>query len=58
MYNGTSFNIFEGNPTLYGYYMSFHFQWYVECHISPSQLERYGHEKLENPGFGNGPNFV
>jgi hypothetical protein len=23
-----------------------------------SQLENYGHEKLENPGLGNGPKFV
>jgi hypothetical protein len=23
-----------------------------------SQLESYGHEKLENPGLGNGPKFV
>jgi hypothetical protein len=23
-----------------------------------SQLESYGHEKLENPGFDNGPKFV
>ena len=22
-----------------------------------SQLENYGHEKLENPGLGNGPKF-
>jgi hypothetical protein len=33
--------------------MSFHFWWYVECHNS-SQLESYGHEKLENLGLGNG----
>jgi hypothetical protein len=23
-----------------------------------SRLESYGHEKLENPGLGNGPKFV
>ena len=35
MDNGTSFDIFEGNTILDGYYMSFHFHWYVECHITP-----------------------
>jgi hypothetical protein len=30
-----SFDIFEGNNILYGYYMSCHFQWYVERHITP-----------------------
>ena len=38
MYNGMSFNIFEGNNILYGYYMSFHFFWYVEHHITPRGL--------------------
>jgi hypothetical protein len=32
------FDIFEGNIILYGYYMSFHFWWYVECHINPHGL--------------------
>jgi hypothetical protein len=32
------FDIFEGNTILYGYYMSFHFYWYVECHITPHNL--------------------
>jgi hypothetical protein len=37
--------------------MSFHF---VVCGTShnSSRLESYGHEKLENPGLGNGPKFV
>jgi hypothetical protein len=34
MYNGMSFNIFESNTILYGYYMSFNFHWYVERHIT------------------------
>jgi hypothetical protein len=34
MYNGMSFDIFEGSTILYGYYMSFHFQWYVERYIT------------------------
>jgi hypothetical protein len=35
MYNGMSFNIFEGNNILDGYYMSFNFRCYVERHITP-----------------------
>jgi hypothetical protein len=35
MYNGMSFNIFEGKTILDGYYMSFHFRLYVERHITP-----------------------
>jgi hypothetical protein len=32
----------------------------VVCGMShnSSRLESYGHEKLENPGLGNGPKFV
>jgi hypothetical protein len=33
-----SFDIFEGSTILYEYYMSFHFWWYVECHITPHGL--------------------
>jgi hypothetical protein len=33
-----SFDIFAGNTILYGWYMSFHFWWYVECHITPHGL--------------------
>jgi hypothetical protein len=33
------FSIFEGNAILDGYYMSFHFWWYVECHITPHDLK-------------------
>jgi hypothetical protein len=29
------FDIFEGNTIIDGYYMSFHFCWYVEIHINP-----------------------
>jgi hypothetical protein len=32
------FALFEGNTIIYGYYMSFHFWWYVECHITPHGL--------------------
>ena len=32
------FSIFEGNTILDGLYMSFHFWWYVECHITPHGL--------------------
>jgi hypothetical protein len=38
MYNGMHFDIFVGNTILDGYYMSFHFWWYVECHITPHGL--------------------
>jgi hypothetical protein len=38
MYNGMSFNIFEGNNILYGFYISCHFWWYVERHINPHGL--------------------
>jgi hypothetical protein len=38
MYNGMSFDIFAGNTILYGYYISFHFLWYVERHITPHGL--------------------
>ena len=33
-----SFDIFVGNNILYVYYMSCHFWWYVECHITPHSL--------------------
>jgi hypothetical protein len=36
--NGTSFDIFAGNTILYGWYMSFHFGWYVDRHINPHDL--------------------
>jgi hypothetical protein len=58
MYNGMIFNIFEGNNILYGYYMSFHFPVVCGTSHNSSRLESYGHEKLENPGLGNGPKFV
>jgi hypothetical protein len=29
-----------------------------ETSHNSSRLESYGHEKLENPGLGNGPKFV
>ena len=29
-----SFDMFAGNTILYGWYMSFHFWWYVERHIN------------------------
>jgi hypothetical protein len=32
------FSIFEVNTIIDGYYMSFHFCWYVECHITPNGL--------------------
>jgi hypothetical protein len=32
------FDIFVGNTILYGWYISFHFWWYVECHITPHSL--------------------
>jgi hypothetical protein len=38
MYNSMSFNIFEGNTILYGYYMLCHLWWYVERHITPHGL--------------------
>jgi hypothetical protein len=38
MDNGIIFAIFEGNTILDGYYMSFHFWWYVERHITPHGL--------------------
>jgi hypothetical protein len=38
MYNAMSFDIFVGNTILYGYYMAFHFWWYVERHITPHGL--------------------
>ena len=34
MDNGMSLDIFTGNNILYGWYMSFHFWWYVERHIT------------------------
>jgi hypothetical protein len=33
-----SFDIFVGKTILDGYYMSFHFHWYVERHITPHGL--------------------
>ena len=33
-----SFDILAGNTILYGWYMSFHFFWYVERHITPRSL--------------------
>jgi hypothetical protein len=33
-----SFDIILGNTILYGWYMSFHLWWYVECHITPHGL--------------------
>jgi hypothetical protein len=33
-----SFDIFVGNTIIYGCYMSFHFWWYVEHHITPHGL--------------------
>ena len=33
-----SFDIFVGKTILYGYYMSCHFWWYVEHHITPHGL--------------------
>jgi hypothetical protein len=33
-----SFDIFVGNTILYGWYMPFHFLWYVERHITPHSL--------------------
>jgi hypothetical protein len=38
MDNGMGFDIFEGNTISYGYYMSCHFWWYVECHITTHGL--------------------
>jgi hypothetical protein len=29
-----SYDIFLDNTIIYGYYMSFHLWWYVECHIT------------------------
>jgi hypothetical protein len=58
MYNGMSFNIFEGktNSIWVVHVMPF----LVVCGTShnSSRLESYGHVKLENPGLGNGPKFV
>jgi hypothetical protein len=33
-----SFDIFVGINILYGWYMSFHFWWYLERHITPHVL--------------------
>jgi hypothetical protein len=38
MGNGMSYDIFLDNTILYGYYMSCHFWWYVERHITPHGL--------------------
>jgi hypothetical protein len=35
MDNGMSFDIFASKTIPYGYYMSGHFWWYVECYITP-----------------------
>ena len=35
---GMIFDIFGGKTILNGYYMSCHFRWYVECHITPHGL--------------------
>jgi hypothetical protein len=32
------YDIFSYTTILYGYYMSFHFWWYLECHITPHIL--------------------
>ena len=38
MGNGMGYDIFSDNTILYGYYMLFHFFWYVEHHITPHSL--------------------
>jgi hypothetical protein len=38
MGNGMSYDIFLDNTILYGYYISCHFLWYVERHITPHGL--------------------
>jgi hypothetical protein len=38
MGNGMNYDIFLDNNILYGYYMSCHLWWYIECHITPHGL--------------------
>ena len=38
MGNDMHYDIFSDNNILYGYYMSCHFWWYVERHITPHDL--------------------
>ena len=44
-----SFDIFVGNNILYGYYMAFHFYWYVELHINPHGLRVMALQRWRTP---------